>query len=404
MASTISINFATPQEVFSIDPPTKKSISAKVLYDILGGGSVGGGYVQKSGDIMTGFLTLVNTPPQSGRHAATKDYVDQRAFTRRFRYTVGTSLAIGATELKGYDDYGNWLEFFNAEDELSNNTIHRFVDVYRNGILQIWGPTEDYEFINIEQPQDDFALRQISPHTVRLTSQAVSGTVVQINIGNVGSMPAIVGVASLTAYGPNDPRGIQRGSGIRVRRTDGYVAGFPGGNDQQITGDLALSAAPSDFAALPSEVLDPRRNDVVLTPQNLISYPLMPKAYGLFRRRNVGILPYERTLTSDPYGFTDGLFQTVKAYNIRDLTSKVSSDTPETFTVRLSSGVFTNTNFNAIISVGLSQGGELFNEHCVAFVNNNTRTISPTPQFKFTVLNFGFTPPSNIDEFTVVVY
>lgn len=45
---------------------------------VKGAASAGGGgaqYVLKTGDVMTGFLTL-NADPTTGRHAATKDYVD----------------------------------------------------------------------------------------------------------------------------------------------------------------------------------------------------------------------------------------------------------------------------------------------------------------------------------------
>jgi hypothetical protein len=404
MASTISINFATPEEVFSLSPPTKKSISAKVLYDILGGGVVGGGYVQKSGDNMTGFLTLTSSPPEEPHHAASKLYVDQRSFTRRFRFTVGNALNIGDTEIKGFDDYGNWLQFFNADDQLSNQVIHRFVDVYRNGILQVWGPGEDFEFINIEQDQSDFALRQIFPHTVKLTSPAVSGTIVQVNIGNVGAMPAIVGVSSLTAFKPGDPRGVGRGSGIRVRRTDGYTAEFPGAVDDQLMGDLALSAAPEDFAAIASEVASPTRNSVVLTPANMIHYPMTPKAFALFRRRidpGTG-LPWERIRATDRYGFeADGVFQFVKGYNIRDLRSGVGTDVPETLTCRLTAGVFSNANYHPVINVSVRDGDGLFDQHCVPFVLNTTKNAN---EFKFTVLNFGFVPPNNIDEIGIAVY
>ena len=45
---------------------------------VKGAASAGGGgaqYVMKTGDVMTGFLTL-SADPTSGRHAVTKDYVD----------------------------------------------------------------------------------------------------------------------------------------------------------------------------------------------------------------------------------------------------------------------------------------------------------------------------------------
>jgi hypothetical protein len=43
-----------------------------------GGGSVSGDYVLKTGDVMSGFLTL-NAAPTAAMHAAPKSYVDSRA-------------------------------------------------------------------------------------------------------------------------------------------------------------------------------------------------------------------------------------------------------------------------------------------------------------------------------------
>lgn len=410
MASTISINFASAPEVFSVDPPTKKSISAKVLRDILGGGGDGGsGYVRREGDVMEGYLSLPNTPI-TPNHAVPKFYVDERAIARRYKFTLKNTTAI----LSGADDNGTWLTFFKG-DAPENSTFSRFLDVYRNGILQVWGP--DFSFRNLTFNQDDIALRQLFPHTIQLSSPAPSGSVIQITIGTVGSLPYVTGVAALTAYEPGDVRGTTRGSGIRVRRTNIY---FPDGDptpptgDGQIMGDLALSAAPADFAALAAEVQNPQRNDVVLTPFNLISYPLMPKAFALYRRQNAASGPplwpdgtrYTRQTTTQKYGAPNGMFHFVKGYNLGSLISGVGSDAPEVFTCTLSSGIFTGANpsYTPVINIGLTNSGTIFDEHCVAFVANNSRVTTPTPQFKFTVLNFAFAPPADIDEIGIIVY
>ena len=146
MASTISVNFATPEEVYIDIPPAKKSISAKTLSDVLGGGVVGGGYIQLTGTLpnkpMTGFLALTSLMPREDWYAAPKKYVDDHAYTRRYFYEIDDAragqpgfFASNTVAISGLDKNTTPLYFFEKSDTSYDNAW-RYVDVYRNGILQ----------------------------------------------------------------------------------------------------------------------------------------------------------------------------------------------------------------------------------------------------------------------------
>lgn len=373
MAATISINFATPEEVFSSTPPFKKSISAKTLADVLGGGQVGGGYVQRTGAKMTGFLTLLSSAPFEPYHAVHKNYVDQHAFTRRYQYTVGLSLSAGSNLVYGRDDNDARLYFFDQTDTYSINTIYRYVDVYRNGILQVFG--QDYNFLNVEIPEE---LASVIPPKIRFYSPLLSGTNVAIHIGNKGATPTVLGVASLSAL---------NGSGIRI---GSFIPGIS-------TGDLTISAFPLDFAASLSEMRSPGRNDKMVSPTTLSAFPLVPKAFGLFKKQ----AGYTRTSSTDAYGNSTGNFTTVKAFNLRDLRSKVSPDSPETFTCRLSSGVFLpGESYAPFINVSVDGTGGKF-DYAVPVIYNSTKN---TAEFKFELVTLYFSPPDQVDEVSIVIY
>lgn len=62
MPATLSINFTNQAEVEGANPPANKSVSAKVLADVLGGGGVAGGYVTLAGSqTITGTKTFSST-------------------------------------------------------------------------------------------------------------------------------------------------------------------------------------------------------------------------------------------------------------------------------------------------------------------------------------------------------
>jgi hypothetical protein len=387
MAATISINFATPEEVFSETPPNKKSISARTLNEVLGGGSVGGGYVQRNGQTpMTSFLTLFSASPPVDQPfvAVHKKYVDDHAFTRRYIYTVGRSLSSESFNVYGPDDYGNALYFFDPEDEVSNIAVERYVDVYRNGILQVFGA--DYSFAGTETPRE---LIFISPPRVQFFTPLLSGGNVVIQIGNKGATPSVVGVASLSAV---------VGSGLRISNRYRPDIG---------TGELSISAWPYDFVATRQEVRTPNRNDVMMSPCNLSAYPLMAKAYGLFRRQSVGGVPYERVSALDKYGSSTGNFDLVKGFNMDGLKSGIWGNPSEILTCFFSKGVFVPgevgpKDYSPMIRIDWT-GADRAEENQVmnCWVYNETKSLTG---FNFTTQNTFYSPPQDIDEVHIVVY
>lgn len=376
MAATISINFATPEEVFSSTPPLKKSVSARTLSDVLGGGQVGGGYVQRTGSTMTGPLILESGTPTLSSQAVSKSYVDQHSFTRRFSYTVGVSLSSNTKYVYGPDNNGIRLFFFDELDT-SINTIERYVDVYRDGILQVFG--DDYTFRNTDTPRE---LRTLFPPTVVFASPLLSGTNVAVHVGNKGSTPTVLGVASLTA---------NPGCGIRI--SNYYIPNIN-------TGDLSISAYPLDFVATTSEMSVPKRNDVVASPLNLSAFPLMPKAFGLYKRQTQPSV-WDRSDSSQNYGSSNGEFVFLKGFNLGKLISGVGDDPPATFTCYISSGVFAaNQSYAPKIEISVADSGQIY-DYAVGILFNNTKTLS---SFKFTPLTLYFDNPNNVDEVSIVIY
>jgi microcystin-dependent protein len=94
MPGLISIDFATTTFEVDNNPSPYKSVSAKLLSDVLGGGSVSGGYVKKAGDTMSGALTL-NGAPTSDFQAATKKYVDDNVGVTQIMAGTGITLNPG---------------------------------------------------------------------------------------------------------------------------------------------------------------------------------------------------------------------------------------------------------------------------------------------------------------------
>jgi hypothetical protein len=393
MAATISINFATPEEVFSDTPPNKKSVSARVLNEVLGGGTVGGGYVQRNGQTpMTSYLTLFSgSPPVDQPFVAVhKKYVDDHAFTRRYIYTVGRSVSANAFNVFGPDDNGNRLYFFDPDDVVSNTAVDRYVDVYRNGILQMLG--SDYSFAGVETPSE---LIFLSPPRVQFFTPLLSGGNVVIHIGNKGATPSVVGVASLSAA---------IGSGVRI--SNRYMPDVG-------TGELSISAWPFDFVATRQEVKQPNRNDVMMSPCNLSAFPLMPKAFGLFRKQVDP--PYERNLAGDPYGSENGEFTLIKGFNMNGLCSGGEStrnpgDPTGVFTCYFNQGVYLpedgERNYSPFIdipvNVDVNDDVELIRGVVSPVVLANTKTLTG---FKFFIpATYGIDPPSDVYEVSIVVY
>jgi hypothetical protein len=176
MPATISVNFATQAEVESVSAPSNKSVSASVLRSVLGSGGVAGGYVTL-GTVQTiaGAKTFsaavtLNTAPTLNAHAATKKYVDDNAYVRRYYYNI-----TGATStVSGNDSNGNAL----------NILVSTNVDVFRNGILLVQGP--DYSV-------------NASTNTITFTTALAAGAQIQVNVGGVGSVPNTSAVNQIVA-------------------------------------------------------------------------------------------------------------------------------------------------------------------------------------------------------------
>lgn len=289
MAATISINFANEQEVYLEYPPEKKSVSAKLLADVLGGGVVSGGYVKKTGDSMTGYLTLTSRPPVERFHAASKEYVDEHSYTRRYYYECKNTNQIGCFKpgtrtLSGLDLYTNNLKFFEKGTGSLNN-IAKYMDVYRNGILQVYG--QDYTIVN--------ASTMFTSNTAIVFEEPFqNGSTFQVSIGNVGAFPVTFGVSNVygSEYG---------GFGIRTSAT---------------SGDVTLFVTTTSFAATNDEVSQGLRHDAFLTPRNLSAAPLANKAWGTFRKDT----NWDRSAGDDPdlnpYGNAQGMFFPVLSSNI----------------------------------------------------------------------------------------
>lgn len=191
MAATISVNFATVQDVFSVSPSPTKSVSSKVLADALGGGVVGGGYVRRTGDAMTGYLTLTSKNPTQDYHAVPKKYIDDFAFTTRYTYftTAPTNVISGA------DIFNNTLNF---NEQLTNTTVGRYIDVYRDGVLL--RPYRDPNNIGDYRPTilQYFPTTNVTiPPKIEFTETIPVSSNVQVMVGGKGPMPAVVGVSRI---------------------------------------------------------------------------------------------------------------------------------------------------------------------------------------------------------------
>lgn len=376
MAATISINFANELEVYdesveTIDLRSKKSVSAKLLQDVLGGGIVSGGYVKRTGDSMTGYLTLTGLPPINDYHAASKLYVDSHAFTRRYYYecrnvTGPGFIRAGANAVSGLDLYTNPLFFFERRD-LSLQGISRYMDVYRDGILQVAG--QDYIIVNTPGST-------LLPGTtaIRFRQAFEQGSTVQVNIGNTGAYPVTFGVNFL--------------SGTRGARTTG------------VSGDLVVEVYPMDFVAKKSEVSNPSRSDVYISPNNLSAFPLMPRAFGLFRKQAGYNTDDDPKGPTEPYGNTDGVFNIVDTKKITKVQSDPNnSNIPGLFRATFSQGIMETDNYNAVININLEQGNT--NLASFASVLAETRQLS---SFDFLIYDFFGSDPDDVYEISIQVY
>jgi hypothetical protein len=373
MAATISVNFASEPEVYQINPPDKKSVSAKLLSDVLGGGVVSGGYVRKTGDAMTGFLTLTTINPVQDWHAAPKRYVDSRAYTRRYYFQCSKSLPLGPgicrpgmAMLSGLDLYTNPFYFFDKGD-VSTYGITRYLDVYRNGILQVYG--SDYDIINSS------TITGAGLTAVRFFQPFTDGATFQVNIGNVGATPVTFGVNVLY---------------------DGY-----GIKTSAVSGDVTISVTPSSFAASSLEVSQKTETNKFVSPGTLSAYPLIPKASGLFRKDP----SYDRIGTGNllaPYGNANGDFQIAVSNLITAVKSNPDNSSPaEPNRVRVYFAASTIGTTNYIPFVTINTEYLIPEDTASATVASTTRTLS---SFDFFVYDNFWSNPLDIYEINIIVY
>lgn len=394
MAATISINFANEQDVYDESLDTvlsreKKSISAKTLQDVLGGGVVSGGYVRKTGDAMTGFLTLTSAPPSNPFHAATKSYVDSHAYTRRYYYKVITSsdnqyvnglIRPGTRAVSGVDLYTNPLYFFDKGD-VSELGVTRYLDVYRDGILQAYGSNNDYIIRSI--PTTTF---QRGVTAVEFVQPLEEGTNIQISIGSAGAYPVTFGV--------------------------NFLSGFMGIAVSSLSGDVTLSAVPIHFAATRGQVATPQRRDVFVSPVTLSGYPLMFQAKGIFRKDvdNNYSSPSTPREPTDRYGSVTGEYVRRDPYTYNIVSVKSDPDalpgnsiSPALHRVTFPQGIFTSTLYHPIVTIGLHPPSVLDNWqfNASAFVVSESRTLT---SFDFLVADNVFdSPPFDIYEISISV-
>lgn len=385
MASTISINFATVEEVFDSTTdilgntvslaPQKKSVSARVLAEALGGGKVGGGYVQRTGGLisqMTGFLYLTGTMPIEPYHAVPKKYVDDHSYTRRYHFVCrsGTSpgyLQAGTTVVSGFDLNTNPFFFFDRSD-VSREAIPQYVDVYRDGILQKFGSNDDYEIVNTSTFFGGTT-------AIIFKEPFVEGTTVQVNIGNVGALPLTFGVSTISA---------------------GY-----GMETSMFSGDISLFVTPSSFAASSLEVSLSTIDDKFVSPKTLSAYPLMPRALGLFRKQP-GYYP--GGYPTDRFGGVDGNFDSIKSFKITGVISdpdRISLPIDlKRFRVIIEQGTLTTTDYNASININVDDTADpnlLVGSSVIAA----TRTLT---SFDFFIADPFGDPPSDVYEISILVY
>jgi hypothetical protein len=381
MAATISVNFATVQDVFDESAPlrNKKSVNAEVLADALGGGVVGGGYVQRTGgpvSQMTGHLFLTGAPPLEPLHAVSKSYVDNHAFTRRYYYecrspsvTATGSLRPGTFAVSGTDIYSNPLIFFDRGDP-SITGITRYLDVYRDGILQVFG--QDYRIVN-----NPGTTVFVGTTAILFDDPFVIGTNVQVNIGNTGAFPVTFGVAAISG---------------------GYGIGF-----DRNTGDVSSFVRPIDFSATSREVSLSAIRDKFVSPNTLSAFPLMPRASGLFRKGDTGynVDPNFKG-PADPYGrLADGFFQPIVSKKIASVTSKADGINPNFFRAVFDREAVGNENYNVVISTNIENSSRFPDYITSASVISQSRTLS---SFNFYVYDIFGSEPLDVYEINILIY
>jgi hypothetical protein len=374
MAATISINFANEQDVYSPTPSDKRSVSAKLLADVLGGGVVSGGYVKKTGDNMTGYLTLTSNPPIEPNHAASKSYVDDHAFTRRYYYECKNNNNFGffppnTRILSGFDLYSNYFKFF-EKGTGSINEIQKFMDVYRSGVLQVYG--QDYTIINTQTLTTGIT-------AIQFNEPFKEGATFQINIGNVGAYPLVFGVSNIY----------------------GNAKGGYGVNTSAFSGDVTLFITPSSFIASENQVSSATVNNLCLSPRNLSASPHSVKAWGLFRRDEGYLRSAQENSSTKPYGNQEGFFNLIKGVNM-DVIKNIGAFNSQNyglFRVYFEENTFNNNIYMPIVTASTKDSSTPETGIFCNIVGNS----KVSSYFDFFVYDIWADLPVDIYEFNVIV-
>lgn len=387
--ATISINYATEQDFLDTRIDTeelrsKKSVSARLLQKVLGDDEISSsGYVKRSGDTMTGNLSLTGIDPLQPNHAATKGYVDSHAYTRRYFYecrpqaTTSGIVLPGTRVLSGNDLYDNAIYFFDKGDNSSLSNISKYLDVYRDGILQTL--SSDYILIN-NAPTTGV----VGTSGIRFNQAFEVGTTFQVNIGSAGAAPVLFGVESLSA-----------GYGLRVESRDGLTA------MNTASGNITLRVAPQDFAASSRTVSVSTERFEFVSPRTLSAYPLIPKAIGLFRKNVSYNTESIQKEINQPYGSENGVFNLIDSKKILSVVSDPENTgvSPTRFRVTFENGIFNNANYNAIVNINSNDFD--VTQTALAVINSAVSTVSSFDFFVFDLLG---SPPTDIYEISILVY
>lgn len=382
MAFTISVNLANVESIYDLTESNKRSletrsVAVKTLVDVLGGNVDGKGYLKTTGSPLSGYLTLAGISPSDSNDFSNKSYVDSHTPLRKYFYQVKETpsnsgeVKVGTTVLSGSDMYGNSLFFFEREDSSLDNIVS-YIDVYRDGVVQLFGA--DYRIVN------NFGGSGLPGVTaIRFTEPFEIGTNLQVNIGNIGSFPSTVGVRTLN-----------NSMGTRFFKVDGYTL------NQNLSSFYVSYLDVRDFAATSSHVRASTASDVYVSPATLSAFPLMPRASGLFRKDlNFNIDDYPPSI----YGSANGNFTPLTTYKILSVISKPDGIDPQLFRAIFEKGIVDNTDYNCTVTVRNSS----FDPDFVVF-NNVSSKFKTTSSFDFYLFDFFGTPPVDVYEISIMVF
>jgi hypothetical protein len=159
--------------------------------------------------------------------------------------------------------------------------------------------------------------------------------------------------------------------------------------------------APQDFAASSQTVGLSTERFLFVSPRSLSAYPLIPKAMGLFRKTITYNTESFFKEINEPYGSADGSFNVINSKKVLSVISDPlkTGVSPTRFRVTMQSGIFNNTNYNAIVNINSNDFDAT--QIAIAVVNSAVSTVST---FDFFVSDLQGSPPTDIYEISILVY